>query len=240
MNQIKTDQPADVTVALQRGMAAQLNAWRESVLAHDLRLGWKIGFNDSDSQQKHGLAGPVLGFLRRDRLLKPGDAFVVPNGATIKAEAEVAIRVGCDVPAGTTVEVAEEAIAALAPAIEVVDVTHTLAGVEALLSGNLYHAAVLLGPEYRSGVRDPRAVISAQMRANGKKAGISEAHRLPLHLGEIVRHAADTLGRHGETLRAGDWIISGSIIEPLVVAPGTVIEIDMPPLGRVALDFVPG
>jgi hypothetical protein len=39
-------------------------------------------------------------------------------------------------------------------------------------------------------------------------------------------------------LCGGDWIIGGAIIEPLVVTAGTGIDIDMPPLGRITLDFI--
>lgn len=227
----------DVAAALRRGLGAQLATWRTEVAGPGQRLGWKIGFNDRASQQRLGLAHPVIGFLRRDRRLAAGAAFPVPPGAAIKAEAEVAIRIGRDLPAGGGIDAAEAAIAALAPAIEIVDVTHPLTGLEALLRGNLYQAAVVIGAERAGSLPSPRTAVRAELRTRDGVVRASEPARLPERFGELVRVVADLLGEHGEGLRAGDWIIGGSIIEPLAVTAGTSIDIDMPPLGRIALDF---
>lgn len=229
--------PVSATSAQHRGMAAQLADWRRTVQASGQRLGWKIGFNDRASQQRLNLAAPVLGFLRRDRLLASGGVFRLPANGVIKAEVEVAIRLGRDVAAGVTLAEAEAAIAALAPAVEIVDVTRPLDGIEALLRGNLYQAAVLIGPEQFAIPATPRQTIQARLRVDGAPAGVSEPLRLPERFGEVVRLAAETLSQHGERLAAGDWIICGAIIEPVVVKPGTRIEVDMTAFERITLDF---
>lgn len=229
---------ADAQVAaLRRGMQAQLAQWRSTVQAQGNRLGWKIGFNDRVSQQRMGLTAPVLGFLRRDHLLVSGDVFKMPANAVIKAEVEVAIRMGRNVAAGATVAEAESAIAAFAPAVEVVNVTHPLDGIEALLRGNLYQAAVLLGPEQYSIPAAPRQTIQARLHVDGKPLRASEPLRLPERFGELVQVAAETLGQHGEQLAAGDWIICGAIIEPVVVSPGSRIEVEMSSFERITLGF---
>jgi len=226
-----------ITAAQRRGMEAQLALWRRTVQAHGQRLGWKIGFNDRASQQRMGIAAPVLGFLRRDRLLASGGVFRMPVNSVIKAEVEVAIRLGRDVAAGATVAEAEAAIAAFAPAVEVVDVTQPLDGIEAVLRGNLYQAAVLIGPEQVAIPSAPRQAIQARLHVDGMPAGESEPLRLPERFGELARLAAEILGQHGERLAAGDWIICGAIIEPIVVKPGDRIEVDMAPFERITLGF---
>lgn len=223
--------------ALRRGMQAQLAQWRSTVQAQGNRLGWKIGFNDRASQQRMGLTAPVLGFLRRDHRLASGDVFRMPVNAVIKAEVEVAIRMGRDIAAGATVAEAESAIAAFAPAVEVVNVTHPLDGIEALLRGNLYQAAVLLGPEQHPIPAAPRQAIQARLHVDGKPLRESEPLRLPERFGELVQVAAETLSRHGEQLVAGDWIICGAIIEPVVVGPGSRIEVEMASFERITLGF---
>jgi 2-keto-4-pentenoate hydratase len=226
-----------ISPAQRRGMEAQLVDWRRTVQAHGLRLGWKIGFNDRASQQRLEIAAPVLGFLRRDRLLASGGVFRMPANGVIKAEVEVAIRLGRDVAAGATVAEAEAAIAAFAPAVEVVDVTRPLDGIEALLRGNLYQAAVLIGPEQLALPSAPRQSLHARLHVDGRPAGESEPLRLPERFGEVARLAAETLGRHGERLAAGDWIICGAIIEPIVVKPGNRIEVEMASFERITLGF---
>jgi len=223
--------------ALRRAMQGQLAEWRRTVQAHGMRLGWKIGFGDHASQQRFGLAAPVLGFLRRDRLLVSGGVLRMPAKAVIKAEVEVAIRMGRDVAAGVTAAEAESAIAAYAPAVEVVDVTHPLDGIEALLRGNLYQAAVLLGSEQRAIPSTPRQTIQARLHMDGKPVRASEPLCLPECFGELVQLAAETLSQHGERLVAGDWIICGAIIEPIVVSPGSRIEVEMSPFENITLGF---
>jgi 2-keto-4-pentenoate hydratase len=236
MNEAVAGASIAVSAAQRHGMEAQLADWRRTVQAHGLRFGWKIGFNDRASQQRLGIAAPVLGFLRRDRLLASGGVFRMPVNSVIKAEVEVAIRLGRDVTAGATPAESEAAIAAFAPAVEIVDVTRPLDGIEALLRGNLYQAAVLVGPEQLALPSAPRQSLHARLYVDGRPAGESEPLRLPERFGEVARLAAETLGRHGERLVAGDWIICGAIIEPIVVSPGNRIEVDMASFERITLD----
>ncbi len=231
------ESPRALAAALQRGMQAQLAEWRRTVSVRGNRLGWKIGFGDHASQQRIGLAAPVLGFLRRDRLLLSGGVFRMPANAVIKAEVEIAIQVGRDVAAGITVAEAESVIVAGAPAVEVVDVTRPLDGIEDLLRGNLYQAAVLIGPGQQAIPSTPRRSIQARLHVDGQPVRVSETQRLPARFGAVVQLAAETLSQHGERLAAGDWIICGAIIEPVVVHPGSRIEVEMTPFERITLGF---
>ncbi len=223
--------------ALKRGMEGQLARWREEVKAPGKRLGWKIGFNDRPSQERLSLAEPVIGFLRRDCALTSGGTFLAPPGATIKAEMEIAMRIGRNLDAKVSTDEAEAAIAALAPAFEVVNVTRPLDGIEALLQGNLYHAAVLIGPEISIVPKDPRTALRGRLRIDNGTQRESESFRLPERFGDLVRVAAETLGRHGEQLSAGDWIISGSIVEPLVVEAGSRITGEISSFEAITLSF---
>jgi 2-keto-4-pentenoate hydratase len=225
------------STALRRGMHDQLAAWRRTVYAHGQRLGWKIGFSDHAAQQRMGLAAPVLGYLRRDRRLASGDIFPIAANCVIKAEVEVAIRMGRDVAAGASAVQAEAAIAAYAPAVELVDVTQPLNGLEALLRGNLYHAAVLIGPERSTLPAAPRQMIQARLSVDGKLLRDSEPQRLPERFSELVQTIAATLNQHGEHLMAGDWIICGAIVEPIEVRPGNRIDVDMTAFERLTLGF---
>lgn len=226
-----------IGLALRAGMQTQLGVWRRDVQALGHRLGWKIGFGERAAQERVGISAPVIGFLRRDRLLPAGGRFLIPTNAVIQAEVEVAIRVGRDVDAEVNPEQAEAAIVAMAPAVEIVDVTQPLTGIEALLAGNLYHAAVLIGAESSAVTAAQRQAIQARLHVNGSPGRVIEARRPPTSFGEIVQVTAQTLGAHDECLVAGDWIICGAIIPPLVVKAGDEIEVDMPPFERITLGF---
>lgn len=227
----------DTDKAQARGMTAQLAQWRAQVMARNQRLGWKIGFNDRVSQERMGLSAPAVGFLHRGALLASGDTYHVAPGASIKVEMEIALRIGRDVAADATLEGSEAAIAATAPAFEIVDVTQRLEGIEALLRGNLYHAAVLLGPEVNRVTNDPRRDIRGRLQIVNGEVREVESRRLPARFGEFVQVVAATLGRHGERLSAGDWIICGSTIEPVSVAPGDHIKGEITSLAPIELSI---
>jgi 2-keto-4-pentenoate hydratase len=53
--------------------------------------------------------------------------------------------------------------------------------------------------------------------------------------GVIVKVVADILGRHGEQLRVGDWIISGAAATPIEIHAGDVISLELEPLGSLTL-----
>ena len=93
MNENDNGISSTVATALRRGMHAQLADWRRTVQLPGHRLGWKIGFGDQAAQQRMGLAAPVIGFLRRDRLLAPGGIFRIAANAVIKAEVTEARQV---------------------------------------------------------------------------------------------------------------------------------------------------
>jgi 2-keto-4-pentenoate hydratase len=54
-------------------------------------------------------------------------------------------------------------------------------------------------------------------------------------LAAVVRMAADDLAAGGETLRAGDVIITGSVVPALAVEPGQHVTADLGPLGTVSV-----
>ena len=53
-----------------------------------------------------------------------------------------------------------------------------------------------------------------------------------------MRHVADVLAAFGERLRAGEIIITGSVVPPLTLEPGEDdIAFEVDPLGGVAVRF---
>jgi 2-keto-4-pentenoate hydratase len=53
----------------------------------------------------------------------------------------------------------------------------------------------------------------------------------------VLRALADTLEANGEALRAGDIVITGSVVPPIEVAPGQVLRAEISPLGSIEVRF---
>lgn len=227
---------SDINEVLRRGMHAQLGRWRAATGAGERRLGWKIGFNDPAARARLGLPHALLGYLTEATRVASGDRFAAAPDASILLEGELGLRVDGDVPAGSSATEARAAIAECAAAIELVDMSAGVADFHAVLEGNIFHRAVAFGPTHL-GLPWPRNTdVHMAAGVDGQTVGEGEPQtRLPEDLGDLVRLTADLLAAHGEGLRAGDWIISGSVIPPVALRPGQQAKVTIQGLEPVSI-----
>jgi 2-keto-4-pentenoate hydratase len=209
-----------------RGLGAQLDSWRNRLAAGERRLGWKIGFNLPAMQEQLGISGPVIGNITSANELPSGSEYSLAGGTAVAVEAEIALHVGED---GT--------IAALSPAIEVVDLDLPIEDLELILARNVFHRAVVLGqaaPDRAGGNLDGLTVSVARNGEEEQSAVVAQALGDP---NEIVRVVAELLAVAGEELKSADVIISG-VLTPIVwPAQGDLIEADFGPLGSLTVSF---
>jgi 2-keto-4-pentenoate hydratase len=221
-----------------RGMALQLGRWRERLNAGEKPLGWKVGFGAPAAMQKFGITAPLVGFLTDRALVATGSVVSLADWKKPVAEPEIAVHMGHDLSAGADRETVKAAIAGLGAAIELADVDHPPEDVEQILAGNIYQRGVILGPcdvSRAGGVVDG---LHGHISRNGSAfADTTEPQALTGELIEIVRHVADTLADFGQTLRAGQIIITGSIVPPLWVDAGEEIVFKLDPVGSVSIRF---
>ncbi len=223
---------AAADAAVREGMAAQLRAFDEHLALGMPRLGWKVAINDPAMQRRLGLDGWVTGFLRGDRVVPAGGTYTIADGAMVLVEAEVAIRIDREVAPGASAADGGAAIAAVAPAIELVDYARPMTGLATMLGHSVFHDAVVFGDE-----RPPHAgsVAGPIVRCRGETARTADPALDPGPLGVLVARVATYLGAHGAALLAGDRIISGTFTQPLPVVTGDDVVVDFGVLGRVAL-----
>lgn len=203
--------------AVAAGMRAQL-ARREAELdAGAEPLGWKIGINVPAVQERLGISEPVVGYMTTVSPREPGEPVDVSGWTAPVIEPEVAIRVGDD-----------GGVAALAPAIELVDIDLPFDDIEAILAGNVFHRAVVLGAEIPGGA----ATGGCRVVVDGAEAA---AAPVQCDVAGTADFVAGYLARHGASLSPGEVIIAGSLTTPLAVSPGSRIEVEVGELGSVAV-----
>jgi 2-keto-4-pentenoate hydratase len=224
-----SDAPAQPRVEnerVARGLAAQLAALAEKRAAGAELIGWKIGLNAAPVQEHLGLSRPVVGHLTSRSLIEPGSSHALAGGTRIGVEPEVALHLG-----------EGERIEALAPAIEVVELDPALDELEPILAANVFHRGVVLGPRVPGVTPGDLDDLTAVVTRNGvveQRAAFADTGERP---GDVVRIVADRLALVGERLRPGEVIIAGSLTPIVFVAPGNSVEVDLGPLGRLALEF---
>jgi 2-keto-4-pentenoate hydratase len=224
---------------IQKGFRAQLAQRRARMASGEVAVGWKVGFGTPAALEKLNLSAPLVGFIMQKALLPSGSSASIRGWHKPAAEPEIAVYLGADLEAGRGQDEARHAIAALGPAIELADVDGPTDDVEAVLSCDIFQRHVVLGPRdgTRSGIR--LEGLSGRVTRSGKE--IQAPADLESNIGkivDIVRHVADTLGAFGETLRAGEFIITGSLIPPLALdaSDGELVFL-LDPVGSVAIRF---
>ena len=225
---------------IARGMARQLTRWHERLKSGEKALGWKVGFGAPAAMEKLGITAPLVGFLTDQALVRPATTLSIADWKKPVAEPEIAVYLGKDLAGGAGRETVKAAIAGQGPAIELADLDCPPDNVEDILSGNIYQRNVILGPRDTSRAGCMLDGLLGRVLRNGTEvATTSDPQAATGELVDIVRHVADLLSAFGERLRAGQIIITGSIVPPLWVETGEEIAFQLDPIGSVSVRFAP-
>ena len=111
--------------------------------------------------------------------------------------------------------------------------------VQAVLAGDIFQRHVILGP---------RDIMRSGARLDGLKGRVTRSGQdvpvpadLETNIGEvvnIVRHVADVAAAVGGGLRAGQFIICGSLTAPMFLEPGERgVEFELAPIGAISVRF---
>jgi 2-keto-4-pentenoate hydratase len=228
---------------ISRGMTAQLRRRRELLQAGHKALGWKLAFGGPAAMERLRTNAPLVGFLLQSAVVPSGSSLLLSNWTKPAAEPEIAVHLGKDLAAGADRATAMAALAGLGPAIEVADVEHPSDDVEGTLARNIYQRHIIPGAKDVSragGVLD--GLTCRVLRNSSEIANISDPQALQKLTGElidIVRHTANLLAAFGESLEAGQIIITGSITPPILVEPGEEIVFQLAPIDTISVRIAP-
>jgi 2-keto-4-pentenoate hydratase len=222
---------------IARGMAAQARDRQALLESGRTHLGWKVGLNTPAAQEKAGIDAPVVGFLTDATEIDSGSEHSLEGGVHVGVEPELAAHLVEEVNAASSPEQVAAAIGAVGPAVEIVDVDRDFDDLEAILAGNIFHRAVIFGaPEAGRAGGDLTAIV-AELKRNGAQEWTAAAAPGYEDLGAIVSGVARRLEEVGETLRAGDRVIAGSLTPIEWVSAGDEVTVDYGKLGTVAVSF---
>ena len=224
-----------------RGMRSQLKQRRDRLTAGELPLGWKVGFGAPGALERLGIDAPLIGFLTDRTLLRSGVTLSVAGWTKPVAEPEIAVYLGEDLLAAPDRETTRAAIASVGPAIELADVSFPPEEVEAILAGNIYNRHVVLGRADSSRARCLPEGLTGRVYRDGREVAAStDPQAWTGDLIDIVRHVADLIAALGERLRAGEVIITGSIVPPLSIESNAEIRFTLDPIDTISIRLTPG
>ena len=219
------------------GMRDQLAVRDELLRTGERQLGWKVGFAAPAAREKLGTDRPLVGFLLESAVLGDGASVAVGGWTAPALEPEIAVHLAEDVPAGASWEQVREAIGGLSAAIELADVSPPPEDPRAILAGNVFQRHVMLGPVDES--RSTAEGIGGRVVVDGTEHSVSDdPASITGEVVEVVRLTGELLEAVGERLRAGQVIITGSVVPPVQIAPDQAVAIDLGPLGGLRVQLV--
>ncbi len=223
--------------AIQEALAPLLTAAGMGPVA-----GYKIGCTTPVMQVflqiDHPCAGHIFG-----ETVGLGDASF-PHGRFhhVGVECELAVRLASDLPATSAPydrATVAAAVAGVMPAIEVVDDRYAdFRSLDAptLVADDFFGAGCVLGNALPLTDLD-LAALAGSMAINGEVVGTGIGADILGHPLEALRWIANARAERGRDLKAGDFVLLGSLVETKWVAAGDVVEIEIQGLGTATARF---
>ncbi|UOF90319.1 fumarylacetoacetate hydrolase family protein [Fodinisporobacter ferrooxydans] len=199
-------------------------------------VGPKMGLTSQAKMRQMNVAEPIYGYIF--------DYMQVPNHASIsmadlihpKAEAEIAFVMGKDLKGpGITKEQVLEAAEYVLPAVEIIDSRYknfkfTLPDV---IADNASSSRVIFGDRLTRPGDLELDLVGVTLRINGELKDQAAGAAVLGHPAESIAMLANMLARKGQTVKAGDVILSGGVSEAYRLAIGDVVTAVLDGLGTV-------
>ncbi len=235
-----TERDPDLTIDEAYQISLGLLARREA--AGERVIGKKIGVTSRAVQEMLNVGQPDFGFLTDSMRCAPGQPIPISRELIApRAEGEIAFVLKADLqgPGVTNVDVLR-ATAGVAVSFEIVDsrVRDWKIKIQDTVADNASCGLFMISDH----LVDPRAVdlVTCGMVVwkNGELVATGAGAAALGSPVNCVTWLANTLGAYGVGLKAGDVILSGSLVPLIPIVPGDRMELAVGGLGRLVADFI--
>ena len=206
-------------------------------------VGYKIGCTNPAVQRLIGVPEPAYGGLMAANRHDTGATFRLDRFQKPGVECEIAMWLADDLgPAGAPFDKAAVSshVAACSVAMEIVDNRYDdfrTAPLGLMIADDFFQAACVVGPR----IKDWRALDLAELNgwthAGGEPVGTGKGHEVMGHPLQALAWLANRLAERGRALKAGQLVLTGSIVSPYWVAAPGEVSVEVEALGRVDAAF---
>jgi 2-keto-4-pentenoate hydratase len=217
---------------------------------HDLLLpqfgamvGYKIGCTSAVMQRYLDIPHPCGGGVFAKGVHDSGAQLKAGDYIKVGVECEIAVRLARDLApseAPFTAEWVGESIEAYHPAIEIVDdryVKWETMGAPTLVADDFFAAGCVLGnPVARLAAPDLLSVIGRAL-INGTEVSRGTGADVLGHPHHALAWLANHLASDGNGLRAGEIVLTGSLVKTIWLKAGDSVVMELAGLGSVAATF---
>ena len=234
-----TEREADITI--EDAYAIQLRMIQRRVDAGETIIGKKIGVTSKIVMQMLGVNQPDFGQMTSGMVFNEGQAIPADSMIAPRAEAEVAFMLKRDL-AGPGVTAADvlRATECVMPCFEIVDsrIRDWKIRIQDTVADNASCGVLTLGGLRKSPRQIDLALAGMVLEKNGEVISTSTGAAVQGSPVNAVAWLANTLGRLGITLKAGEVILSGSQSPLVPVKAGDSLSCHVGGLGSTTVRFI--
>ncbi len=228
--------PADeaAAYAVQRKVHERLAGAR-----YGRRIGWKIGCTTPVMQTYLGIPNPCGAGLFEGTKHRSGATIAAADFRHVGIECEIAVRLGRDLPARSAPYRAEEvagAVESVMAAIELVDDRYAdwrQTDTPTLIADDFFAAGCVLGEPLPFAQAPDLSTVLGVTRINDTEAGRGRGADVLGHPLNALAWLASSLSARGDGLKAGELVLTGSLVETRWLNAGDRAEIEISGLGAV-------
>lgn len=220
--------------------AVQLSTLEKRLMGGASIIGAKAAFTNKAVQAEYGVNEPVSGFLLDSGLCRDGAEVSFDETIEARVEAEIAFVLARDLAGpGVSPALALHSVAGIMPALEVVDCRFVNWKVRAVdvAADSACGSRVVLGAGLFPVSGIDLRLLGVVMEKNGQVVSTGAGAAALGNPIEVLTWVANNVGMLGRSLRAGDVVITGSLVRAEPVARGDVFRATFDRLGSVTVSF---
>ena len=204
-----------------RGMTA-LKLKLESDLRSGARqVGWKLGFGSPSSLTNLQIEKPLVGYLLDRNQIANDETIGISTWTKPVGETEIALYFGKDVPHSASIAQVLNCISALGPAIEIADLDSVPTDPEQILAGDIFQRHYILGEKDSSRAGGDISGLTAKVSLpDGSILTVVDLQALTGEIPDVLHHFAEVVDEFFGGVKAGQFVIAGSIVPPISVSTG--------------------
>jgi 2-keto-4-pentenoate hydratase len=205
--------------------------------------GRKVGLASLAIQDLLGITGPISGVLLDDMIVEESDQIRYDQLIQPRAEAEIALRMGCDLSGpGVSTAQALAAIDGVLAAIEIGDsrIADWRLKLVDSVADNASSGRIVLGGRVTPVSGLDLRLAGMLFYRNGVPIDSGAGAAALGHPARCVAWLANKLSEQGSGLQRGDIVLSGALHRMVPVRPGDVIRAEFAHLGAVSAHFSAG
>lgn len=221
-------------LTLEEALAVQQTLLRSRAERGDAPIGVKLAFTNPALMRKLGVAEPALGGLTPSMRIDDGTTVALSRFIRPRIESELIVMLQRDLPAGASRAAARDAIAAVAPALEIIDSRFAARpfALPEIVADNASAAAFVVG-----GWCEPRELddLAVELRCDGVPVARGTTSAILGHPLDALIAAADLAQRTGRSLCSGMLVLLGSATDPYAPPGPCALSATVERLGPVSV-----